>query len=72
MSSGSNAPSPQIPGVDLLEVERLDVQHEPAHARLGEQERVAAQPGQVAAVSHGCPTALFRGIRVLNTSEEGA
>lgn len=31
-----------------------------------------AQPGQVAAVSHGCPTALFRGIRVLNTSEEGA
>ncbi len=30
-----------------------------------------AQPGQVAAVSHGCPSALFRGIRVLNTTAEG-
>jgi TldD protein len=30
-----------------------------------------AQPGQVAAVSHGAPTALFRGIRILNTTEEG-
>ena len=30
------------------------------------------QPLQVAPVSHGCPAALFRGIRVLNTSEEGA
>jgi TldD protein len=30
-----------------------------------------AQPGQVAAVSHGCPSALFRGINVLNTREEG-
>jgi TldD protein len=29
-----------------------------------------AQPGQVASVSHGCPTALFRGVRILNTSEE--
>ena len=29
-----------------------------------------AQPGQVAAVSHGCPSALFRGINVLNTVEE--
>ena len=29
------------------------------------------QPGQVAAVSHGCPSALFRGIRVLNTRTEG-
>ena len=29
-----------------------------------------AQPGQVAAVSHGCPTSLFRGVRILNTSEE--
>jgi TldD protein len=29
------------------------------------------QPGQVAAVSHGCPSALFRGVRVLNTVEEG-
>jgi TldD protein len=26
-----------------------------------------AQPGQVAAVSHGCPSALFRGVNVLNT-----
>jgi TldD protein len=31
-----------------------------------------AQPGQVAAVSHGCPTSLFRDVRVLNTTEEGA
>ncbi|MCP9276643.1 TldD/PmbA family protein [Mycolicibacterium arenosum] len=30
-----------------------------------------AQPGQVAPVSHGCPSALFRGISVLNTREEG-
>jgi TldD protein len=29
------------------------------------------QPGQVASVSHGCPTALFTGVRVLNTTEEG-
>jgi TldD protein len=29
-----------------------------------------AQPGQVAAVSHGCPSALFRGVNVLNTIEE--
>ncbi|MCW4353016.1 TldD/PmbA family protein [Hoyosella sp. YIM 151337] len=29
-----------------------------------------AQPGQVAAVSHGCPSALFRGVNVLNTKEE--
>jgi TldD protein len=29
-----------------------------------------AQPGQVAAVSHGCPSALFRGVSVLNTREE--
>ncbi|EID10214.1 TldD/PmbA family protein [Mycolicibacterium phlei] len=29
-----------------------------------------AQPGQVAAVSHGCPSALFRGVNVLNTVEE--
>ncbi|MDN4161955.1 TldD/PmbA family protein [Nocardioides abyssi] len=29
-----------------------------------------AQPGQVAAVSHGCPTALFRGVRILNTTDE--
>ncbi len=31
-----------------------------------------AQPGQVASVSHGCPTSLFRGVRILNTSEEAA
>jgi len=29
-----------------------------------------AQPGQVAAVSHGCPSALFRGVNVLNTRAE--
>jgi TldD protein len=29
-----------------------------------------AQPGQVAAVSHGCPTSLFRDIRILNTTQE--
>ncbi|HEY2723260.1 MAG TPA: TldD/PmbA family protein [Pseudonocardiaceae bacterium] len=29
-----------------------------------------AQPGQVAAVSHGCPPALFRAVNVLNTREE--
>ena len=28
------------------------------------------QPGQVAPVSHGCPSALFRGIRILNTVQE--
>jgi TldD protein len=30
------------------------------------------QPGQVAPVSHGCPAVLLRGIRILNTVEEGA
>jgi TldD protein len=30
------------------------------------------QPGQVAPVSHGCPAALMRGIRILNTAEEAA
>ncbi|QIG43279.1 TldD/PmbA family protein [Nocardioides anomalus] len=29
-----------------------------------------AQPGQVAPVSHGCPTSLFRDIRILNTTQE--
>jgi TldD protein len=29
-----------------------------------------AQPGQVAPVSHGCPSALFRDIRILNTAAE--
>ncbi len=28
------------------------------------------QPGQVAAVSHGCPSALFRNVRVLNARSE--
>lgn len=30
-----------------------------------------AQPGQAAPVSHGAPTALFRGVNVLNTAQEG-
>jgi len=30
------------------------------------------QPGQVAPVSHGCPSALFRNINILNTVQEGA
>jgi TldD protein len=30
-----------------------------------------AQPGQVAPVSHGSPSALFRNVRVLNTQAEG-
>ena len=30
-----------------------------------------AQPGQVAPVSHGCPSALFRDIRILDTAQEG-
>jgi TldD protein len=29
------------------------------------------QPGQIAAVSHGCPPALFRGVNVLSTVAEG-
>jgi len=29
------------------------------------------QPGQVAPVSHGCPSALFRNVRILNTVQEG-
>ena len=29
-----------------------------------------AQPSQIAAVSHGCPTSLFRGVNVLNTAQE--
>jgi TldD protein len=31
-----------------------------------------AQPGQVAAVSHGCPSALFRDVRVLNVADEAS
>ncbi|HYZ52689.1 MAG TPA: TldD/PmbA family protein [Streptosporangiaceae bacterium] len=30
------------------------------------------QPSQVAPVSHGCPSVLMRGIRILNTAEEAA
>jgi TldD protein len=30
------------------------------------------QPGQVAPVSHGCPAALMRGVRILNTVAEGS
>ncbi|MFI5734612.1 TldD/PmbA family protein [Kribbella sp. NPDC051587] len=29
-----------------------------------------AQPAQSGAVSHGCPSALFRGVRILNTTQE--
>ncbi|MFI0905205.1 TldD/PmbA family protein [Streptomyces sioyaensis] len=29
-----------------------------------------AQPGQIAAVSHGCPSALFRNVNILNTAKE--
>ena len=29
-----------------------------------------AQPGQVAAVSHGCPSARFRGVNILNARQE--
>ena len=29
------------------------------------------QPGQIAPVSHGCPSALFRKVNVLNTQAEG-
>src|SRR3954451_11495820 len=30
-----------------------------------------AQPGQVAPVSHGCPSALFENVNILNTVQEG-
>ena len=29
-----------------------------------------AQPGQVAPVSHGCPSALFENVSILNTVQE--
>lgn len=32
--------------------------------------RLRPQPGQVAAVSHGCPSALFKGVNILNTTQE--
>jgi TldD protein len=31
-----------------------------------------AQPGQIAAVSHGCPSALFEQVKILNTQQEAA
>jgi TldD protein len=31
-----------------------------------------AQPGQIAPVSHGCPSALIRRVRILNTAQEAA
>ena len=30
-----------------------------------------AQPGQVAPVSHACPSALFENVNILNTVQEG-
>jgi TldD protein len=30
------------------------------------------QPGQIAPVGHGCPSVLMRGVRILNTVEEGS
>jgi TldD protein len=30
------------------------------------------QPGQVAAVSHGCPAAVFEAVNVLNSRQEAA
>jgi TldD protein len=30
------------------------------------------QPGQIAAVSHGCPSALFNGVRILNATQEAS
>jgi TldD protein len=30
------------------------------------------QPGQIAAVSHGCPAALFNGVRILNATQEAS
>jgi TldD protein len=30
------------------------------------------QPGQIAPVSHGCPAVLMRGVRILNTAQEGS
>jgi len=44
----------------------------PATYRLGGAFNCGkGQPGQVAPVSHGCPSALFRGVRILNTVQEG-
>jgi TldD protein len=50
----------------------LDAVGGPATYRLGGAFNCGkGQPGQVAAVSHGCPSALFRGVRILNTASEG-
>jgi TldD protein len=38
----------------------------------GAQNCGKGQPGQIAWVSHGCPTALFRGVRVQNTGSDPA
>jgi TldD protein len=44
----------------------------PATYRLGGAFNCGkGQPGQVAAVSHGCPSSLFRQVRILNTTSEG-
>jgi TldD protein len=44
----------------------------PATYRLGGAFNCGkGQPGQVAPVSHGCPSALFRGVRILDTVQEG-
>jgi TldD protein len=29
------------------------------------------QPGQIASVTHGCPAAVFQGVNILNTTQEG-
>jgi TldD protein len=51
---------------------RMDAVGGPSTWRLhGAMNCGKAQPGQVAAVSHGCPSARFRGVNVLNTQEEG-
>ena len=43
---------------------------------LGARRRLQLRQGPARArsrsVSHGCPTALFRGVRILNTDDEGA
>jgi TldD protein len=40
------------------------------HALYGSFQCGKGQPGQVAPVSHGAPSALFRGVRILNTVKE--
>ena len=55
-----------LAAVDLPRVDRLRV----ATPVPIPEEQPQAQPGQVAAVSHGCPLSLFRGVNVLNTAAE--